>query len=76
MKPLKAKVVDGRYVIEERAELPDGTELYLVPANEGDDLDPAERAALHESIRERVADMKAGRTFDLEDVIAEIRSEA
>jgi hypothetical protein len=76
MQPLKARVENGRYVIDAKAELPDGTELYLVPANEGDDLDDAEREALHESIREGVADMKAGRTFALEDVLAEIRSEA
>ena len=76
MQPLKVRVENGRYVIDEKAELPDGTELYLVPASEGDDLDDAERAALHESIREGVADMKAGRTFDLEEVIAEIRSKA
>ena len=45
-------------------------------ANDDDGLDAAEREALHESIREGLADMKAGRTFDVAEVIAEIRSEA
>ena len=76
MHALKARVENGRYVIDEKADLPEGTELHLIPADDGDDLDDAERAALHESIREGLADMQAGRTFDVGEVIAEIRAEA
>jgi hypothetical protein len=46
-------------------------EVFL---NGGDDLDDEERAALHESIREGIADMEAGRTVDAKTAIAELRS--
>ena len=76
MHALKARVENGRYIIDEKANLPDGTELYLLPAETGDELDDEERAALHESIREGLVDMKAGRTLDADEVIAELRSGA
>jgi hypothetical protein len=37
MNAVKARVVNGRFVIDEPADLPDGTELYLVPVNEEDE---------------------------------------
>lgn len=37
MHALKAKVVNGRIVIDEPTELPEGTELYLVPVSEEDE---------------------------------------
>jgi hypothetical protein len=37
MHALKARVENGRYVIDEKADLPDGTELYLVPVSEEDE---------------------------------------
>jgi len=58
--------------------LPNGTELYLVPAAplEGepvDDLDDEERAELHQAIREGFDDAKAGRTIPAEQWLAELR---
>ncbi|MDX2055275.1 MAG: hypothetical protein SFV15_22930 [Polyangiaceae bacterium] len=50
MNTLKAKVVGGHFVIEERTDLPEGTELYLVPVNEEDedrfDVEEANKALL------------------------------
>lgn len=37
MEALKARIENGRYVIDEPATLPDGTELYLVPVSEEDE---------------------------------------
>ena len=37
MNAVKATVVNGRYVIEETTNLPEGTELYLVPVSEEDE---------------------------------------
>ena len=74
---MRARVQNGRIVIDDPVtDLPEGTELHLVPVDEGDDLDAEERAALHESIREGIEDMEAGRTFDASEVIAELRSRA
>lgn len=60
-------------------DLPNGTELYLVPAvplegEYADDLDDAERAELHQAIREGFDDAKAGRTVPAEQWLAELRS--
>jgi len=48
MEALKARVENGRYVIDEKADLPDGTELYLVPVGDQDedreDIEEANRA--------------------------------
>jgi len=73
----KIRVANGRIQIDEPTDLPNGTELYLVSAAQlegGDDLDDAERAELHESIREGIEDMDAGRTVDAKTAIAELRS--
>ena len=73
----KARVTQGRLLLDEPTDLPEGQVVELVPldemlANGGDNLDDEERAALHESIREGLEDMKAGRTFDADEVIAEL----
>jgi hypothetical protein len=37
MNAVKARVVNGRLVIEEPTDLPEGTELYLMPVGEDDE---------------------------------------
>lgn len=37
-------------VLDEPIDLPGGTEVALVPADEGDDLDAADRARLHQAL--------------------------
>ena len=59
--------------------MPDGKLVDVALLDEvfltaGDDLDDEERAALHEAIREGIADMEAGRTVDARTAIAELRS--
>ena len=75
---LKARVENGRFIIDEETDLPDGTVVSLVVANDNlqglDDMDPEERAALLRSIDEGIADAKAGRVHDFDDVISELRS--
>lgn len=74
MNVLRAHVENGRIVVDDPTDLPDGTLLQLVAVNEGDDLDDEERAQLHAAIREGIDDMKAGRTYDAAEVIAELRT--
>lgn len=85
MHALKARVENGRYIIDERAELPDGTEVYLVPANEGgdhgfdrdDDVTDEERAHVHERIGSSIRGRRAGAaTFDAAEVMAELAPES
>lgn len=71
---LKAHVQQGRLVIDEPVDLPEGTVLHLVPFDPGDGLDEADRAALHDALRASAEDVEAGRLVDAEDVLAELRS--
>ena len=77
MQPLKteslhAVVKNGRIVLDEPTDLPEGTELELVVANGVDDLGDEERAQLHASISRGLADIKAGRVTDIDDVLNEL----
>lgn len=71
---IKARVEDGRLVVDEPTELPDGTEVQLLLLDPGDWLDDADRAALHEALRQSQADVEAGRLVDAEEVLEELRS--
>jgi hypothetical protein len=61
-------------VVDEPTDLPEGTELQLLPLDPGDWLDEEERAALHEALRESGADIEAGRLADAEEILRELRS--
>jgi hypothetical protein len=56
---IKARVRGGRFVVDEPTDLPDGTELELLPLDPGDWLDEADRAALHEALAQSQADVDA-----------------
>lgn len=71
---IKARVRQGRLVVDEPTDLPEGTELQLLPLDPGDWLDEEGRAALHEALRESGADVEAGRLVDAEDILRELRS--
>jgi hypothetical protein len=71
---LKARVHAGRLVVDEPTDLPEGTEVELLPLDPGDWLDEADRAALHRALRESDADIAAGRLVDAEEILKELRS--
>jgi hypothetical protein len=74
MSALNARVENGPLKLDEPTDLPEGTVVPLEIADDWDDLDDAERAELHEAIREGIDDMEAGRTVDAKEAIAELRS--
>lgn len=75
MQPLKARVQNGRLKLDEPTDLPEGSEVPLEIADDWDDLDDEERAALHREISASIAERKAGApTFDAEEVLAELGS--
>jgi len=79
MQPLKAHVHNGRLVLDEPTELPEGEEVELVLldevlANGGDYLDDEERAELHKALREGIDQMKAGNLIDADEALAELRA--
>jgi hypothetical protein len=79
----KIRVENGRIKLDEPTDLPNGTELYIVPAAELDDvvllrddgLDDEERKRLHESIRRGIADGRAGRVTDFDEFLTELEAE-
>lgn len=80
MQPLKAHFQNGQVVLDEPTDMPNGTELYVVPAEQagdvvllGDDgLDDEERKRLHQSIRRGIDDGRAGRVTDFDEFLDEL----
>jgi hypothetical protein len=71
---LKARVCAGRLVVDEPTDLPEGTEVELLPLDPGDWLDADDRAALHTALRESDADVAAGRLVDAAEILKDLRS--
>lgn len=72
MTALTARVKEGRLVLDEPTSLPDGTEVRMEPVD-GDDLDDADRAALHRALDESLADEARGDVAPIAELIAELR---
>lgn len=83
MRAPKIRVENGRIKIDEPTDLPNGTELYLVSAEQlddvvllrDDDLDENERKQLHASIRRGIANGRAGHVTDFDDVLVELEAQ-
>lgn len=71
---IKARVTAGRLVVDEPTDLPEGTELELLPLDPGDWLDDADRAALQEALRQSEEDVAADRLVDASEILKELRS--
>src|SRR5439155_4553701 len=69
---LKARVRGGRLLLDEPVDLPEGTEVELVPADEGEGLDDADRARLHEALRRSADQFRAGQGTSAKKVLAEL----
>jgi uridine phosphorylase len=73
MHALKARVVNGRYVIDEPAHLPEGAEVEL-QLMDGDEFDAAEPARLHAALEEAADDIDAGRVISAEEFLRRLRA--
>jgi hypothetical protein len=78
MQTLKAHVRNGRLLLDEPTDLPEGDVVYLHVADElvriGDDgLGDEERAALYHELEASIAEADAGHTEDFATVLAELR---
>jgi hypothetical protein len=71
MQALKARVRNGRLVLDEPTNLPEGAEVELMPS---DDLDDEERAELNRSLVEAIREMHAGDTLDGPTFMAGLRA--
>ena len=78
MQSVKARVRNGRLVLDAPTDRPEGDVVELVGmddvlANGGDDLDDADRAALERELDASFEDEDAGRLIDLAEAIADLR---
>lgn len=73
MSALRARVQNGRLVLDAPTALPEGTVLDLVVDDEGDDLDDAERAELDDAISRAWDSVQAGRGRSAEEVLESLR---
>lgn len=70
---LKARVRNGRLVLDEPTDLPEGIEVDLVFAD-GDQLEADERRELYSALLEGSDELDAGEGEDLVQVIAELEA--
>lgn len=72
---VKARVIDGRIVVEGPTDLPEGTEWDLILYDRaGDSLRDEDRTALHRSLLRGVEQADAGLLTDADTVLAELDS--
>ena len=71
---VKAHVVNGRLVVDEPTDLPEGTELELVSVDDDDDMDAEDRAEIQRRIDKGLAAVDAGDEIDFDDYIAAVRA--
>ena len=71
---IRARVLNGRLVVDEPTLLPEGTVLDLVVDDEGDDFDDAERVALEAHLQTSSESVAEGRVRDVHGLIAELRA--
>jgi hypothetical protein len=81
MQPLKAHVLNGRIVLDEPTNLPEGEVIYWGPVDAtvgdaADDFDDDEQQALHEALDEGIAAARVGDHTDAEDFVKELRRRA
>lgn len=70
---VRVTVRNGRIVVDEPTDLPDGTVLDLVIDDEGDDLDETERAALHAAISRSWRQALAGTSVPGAEILERLR---
>jgi hypothetical protein len=73
MQSLKAHVHNGRLVLDEPTDLPEGTEVQLSIVDD-DEMGDEERARLHAALERSMAQAKAGKLIDADEVIGRLLS--
>ena len=73
MSPLRARVENGRIILNQPTTLREGTVIDLVADDEGDDLTSEERKALHEALSASNESAEAGRLQPSAVILDELR---
>ena len=72
MQALKVQVKNGRLVLDEPTDLPDGAEIEVIVFH--DELSIEERAELHASLDRALDDSEAGRGMDAAEYLRQYRA--
>ena len=75
MNRLRARVENGRLILDKPTTIPDGTVLDLVLDDEGDDLTDAEREALHGALTRSLKSFEKGDIRPASATIDELRAQ-
>lgn len=76
MTRLRARVQNGRLVLDEATDLPEGTEVDLVPADWWDDLSDDDRKRLEEALSRSEDDVQKGHLAPAADILRRLRLQA
>jgi hypothetical protein len=69
MSAIRARVQNGRLLVDAQTALPEGTVLDLVVGDKGDELGDEERAALDAAISHSLAAANAGQVRSADEVL-------
>ena len=72
MLALKARVQNGRFVIDEPADLPEGEEVFLMRVDDSAELDDDERARLEAALERSFQQARAGQFIESDQVIGRL----
>jgi hypothetical protein len=73
MSGLRARVTNGRLLVDEPTSLPEGTVLDLVIDDEGDDLDAIERGLRDEALRRAWQQATSNQGRPAHEVVLDLR---
>jgi hypothetical protein len=73
---LRGHIENGRIVVDERVDLPEGTQVKLALVDDADDLDEEDRARLHAALDQAQDEIDRGEGIPASEVIAELRKRA
>lgn len=71
---LRAHVANGRLVVDESVDLPDGAEVQIAVVDGGDQLDDEDRARLHAAIEQAQDELDRGEGIPAGEFLADLRS--
>lgn len=70
MATITARVHDGRLLLDTPTDLPEGTEVELIPVDAWDELDEEDWAELESELAEAELEAEAGKLIDAGEVLA------
>lgn len=71
---LRAHIANGRLVVDESVDLPDGAEVQIAVVDGGDQLDDEDRARLHAAIEQAQDELDRGEGIPAAKFLADLSS--